>query len=104
MIMCRGGRGETIGRRSRLTRGQKPKMRATLLALARIRFAPLCASVSGCPLTSVGSVLPHRKRAELRASVYHITYEREALLRGAKQFGTTKRRFPLEAPRAHASG
>ena len=47
-------------------------------------------------------MLPNRKQAELRAAVYHITYEREALLRAAKQFGTTNRRFPLEAALVHA--
>ena len=47
-------------------------------------------------------MLPRRTQADLRAAVYHITYEREALFRAVKHFRRTEGRFPLEAALVHA--
>jgi hypothetical protein len=48
------------------------------------------------------SAVLKRTLAERRALIYHITYEREALLRAAKQFRKTERRFDVEAALVHA--
>ena len=46
--------------------------------------------------------IPSRTPAQLRGSVYHITYEREGMLRAGAKFRQTEGRFPLEAALVHA--
>ena len=53
------------------------------------------------PLSPRRPELPPRSRGELRAAVYHVTYENEAMRRAIRQFRRTHGRLDLEASLLH---